>query len=46
MYRTPWESPFISMGDNPLLQIDPLGDDKYKVNRQGDVSLKRKTKKD
>ena len=37
-------SPYNSMSNNPILNIDPKGNDDYKVNKNGDISLKRKTK--
>ncbi|MEY3751545.1 MAG: hypothetical protein RLZZ354_72, partial [Pseudomonadota bacterium] len=35
-----------SMGNNPITQIDPLGDDKYKIDRRGNITLKKKTNRD
>jgi len=38
-------SDYVCFGDNPLWFKDPHGDDKYKVDKDGNISLKRKTNK-
>jgi len=38
------QSPYLSMGDNPIFNIDPNGNDNYTVDKKGIISLKEKTK--
>jgi RHS repeat-associated protein len=38
-------SDYSCLGNNPLRYIDPKGDDKYKVDKDGNITLKRKTNK-
>ena len=39
-----WESPYAGLSDNPILRIDPNGDSDYKVDRDGNIKLQKKTK--
>ena len=39
--KTPWESPYVMMSDNPIKNIDPLGNDDYEFKkRKGKVTKK------
>jgi len=39
-----YQSSYLSMSDNPILNKDPNGDDDYSVDKKGNISLKNKTK--
>lgn len=43
--QAPWNSPYVSMSNNPILRIDPLGnvDDEYTVDKQGNVTKVKDT---
>ncbi len=35
--------PYTCFSENPIFKVDPLGDDDYKVNNKGKISLEKKT---
>lgn len=39
----PWQSPYACFSEDPISRVDPNGDDDYKLDKKGNVSLKRKT---
>jgi hypothetical protein len=39
----PWQSPYVILSNNPIWRIDPNGDDDYKVDKKGNISLVKET---
>ncbi|MBL7801492.1 MAG: hypothetical protein JNL95_12290 [Chitinophagales bacterium] len=40
----PWQSRYDCFSDNPIINIDPEGDDDYKVNKKGEIKFLKATK--
>ncbi len=40
----PFESIYACLSDNPILRVDPNGDSDYKVDRDGNIKLTKRTK--
>ena len=40
----PFQTPYNSMSNNPNMRIDPKGNDDYKLDKDGNITLKKKTK--
>ncbi|GIV41859.1 MAG: hypothetical protein KatS3mg034_1169 [Vicingaceae bacterium] len=39
----PWQSPYVILSNSPIWRIDPNGDDDYKVDKKGNISLVKET---
>lgn len=39
----PWQSPYVILSGNPIWRIDPNGDNDYKVDKKGSISLIKET---
>jgi JAB-like toxin 1 len=39
-----WQSDYSCLGDNPILRIDPKGDNDYKIDKKGHITLTKTTK--